>query len=90
MNDNELLLAAVREFPPDDEAELVNQLPVLLQGRSIQDMVLLRRRFLDNKSDVVVAQEFGLAATSISLKCEELKFHFQALRDVRQPPHAAD
>jgi hypothetical protein len=82
--------AFVSDLPPDDQAELVQLLPVLLQGRQTQEAVLLQQCYLGNQTDAEVAKECGLPAETVSKKRNALKTDYYALRDLRQPPHAAD
>jgi hypothetical protein len=82
--------ATILDFPPDDESELIRQLPVLLCGKSVQEVAVLWRCYLDKQPDAVVAKEFGLSSETVRLNRAALKNAHDALHYLLQPPHAAD
>lgn len=82
--------SAVLDFPPDDEAEFVRQLPAILRGKSIQDVALIWKCCVGKQANAVVATESGVSVQVICCLCEKVVCEAATLRDLLQPPHAAD
>jgi hypothetical protein len=82
--------ATILDFPPDDEAEFVRQLSAILRGKSVQEVALIRRCCVDMQPDATVEEESGVSAEVITRLREKAASDASALRDLLQPPHAAD
>jgi hypothetical protein len=79
-------------LPPDDEAEFViRQFRDVLRQRSAQDLLLFQRYYLNNQRDVAaLAKELGISPATVYRRLAAIRSDYLALRDLRQPPHAAD
>ena len=79
-------------LPPDDEAEFVDrQFWELLRSRTPQDVLLFLAYYLNSRRPVAeVAKELGLPLATAASKLVEIEAAYRTLRDLRQPPHAAD
>lgn len=78
-------------LPPDDEAVLLNYNFVgLLQQLPPQAGLLLQGWLFSSRSVVDLARELNLTLESADKVLTSIQTRFIALRDLRQPPHAAD
>jgi Mga helix-turn-helix domain len=88
----ESILDAISEMAPEDETEFViRQFLELLKARSALDVLLFQKFFLENQKEIAaLSNEFGLSTATIYRKLQAIQNEYLALRDLRQPPHAAD
>lgn len=82
--------ASVFDFPADDEAELIQLFPAILRGKPPAEAAHLHRCFLGKQSGPTSASESGAPATTVCSLCAKAVVEAATLRDLRQPPHAAD
>jgi hypothetical protein len=87
---NDKALSATLGFPPDDEAERVRHMPLLLRGRPAQEVAILQWCYLCNGPIAVVGRACGLPPESISRVLAQFNSDTRALGELLQPPHAAD
>jgi hypothetical protein len=87
---NDKVRSAEVGFFPEDQAELIRYFTILVAGRPTLAVALLQRCVLSEESDVEVAKACNVLPSTVSAERGSLHSDYYALRDLLQPPHAAD
>jgi hypothetical protein len=90
MNDIHGALAAVLACPPDEQEEFARQLPILLQRLPAQIAALITSHFLRPLTRAAVHDGVSLMHLVAANTLSAIRTEAQTLRELLQPPHAAD
>ncbi|MBY0459170.1 MAG: hypothetical protein K2V38_17685 [Gemmataceae bacterium] len=84
------MTSAVLDSPPDEEFERVQVLPLLIRNLSTREAALRASICLGNQSNETLAKEFGLSEKAVSSERIKCRADGLIIRELWQPPHAAD